>query len=37
VGHTLLSESFLPANNAVDPGETVTVALALSNLGNVPA
>ena len=36
VGHTLLSESFLPANNAVDPGETVTVALALSNLGNVP-
>ncbi|MBG89377.1 MAG: hypothetical protein CMO80_21120, partial [Verrucomicrobiales bacterium] len=34
-GWHLVSESFLPTNNAIDPGETVTVALGLRNLGNV--
>ena len=30
---TLVSESFLPANGAIDPGETVTVALGVQNNG----
>ena len=34
-GATLTAESFAPANGAVEPGETVTVQLRLSNLGNV--
>jgi subtilisin-like proprotein convertase family protein len=35
VGTSLVSESFLPANNAIDPGETVTVSLNLINDGPV--
>lgn len=31
---TVTSESQLPANGAIDPGETVTVNLALENVGN---
>ena len=34
-GDSLVSESFLPANGTVDPGETVTVSLALANTGSV--
>ena len=36
-GTTLLSESFTPANNSVDPLETVTMSFALRNIGNVHA
>lgn len=32
-GTTINSESCLPGNNAVDPGETVTVGFALQNVG----
>lgn len=32
---TIVSESFVPANNAVDPGETVTVALGLQNISGI--
>ncbi|MEP6819337.1 MAG: carboxypeptidase regulatory-like domain-containing protein [bacterium] len=32
---TLTSESCTPANNAIDPGEQVTVDLALTNIGGV--
>ena len=32
VSATLISESIAPANNAVDPGETVTVSFALQNI-----
>ena len=31
----LMAESFAPANGAIEPGETVTVQLALQNNGNV--
>ncbi len=31
---TLVSESFLPANGVIDPGETVTVSLGVVNMGN---
>ncbi len=34
-GSKLVSESFSPANGAIDPGETVTVELFLKNVGNV--
>jgi subtilisin-like proprotein convertase family protein len=34
-GATLVSESCLPTNGAIDPGETVTVNLALENTGGV--
>ena len=34
-GATLTSESFLPPNGAINPGETVTLALALTNAGVV--
>ncbi len=30
---TLVSESFLPANGAIDPGETVTIAFGVQNIG----
>ena len=33
-GTTLLAESFAPTNGVIDPGETVTVNLALQDLGN---
>ncbi|HEY3915230.1 MAG TPA: protease pro-enzyme activation domain-containing protein [Verrucomicrobiae bacterium] len=33
---TLLAESCLPTNNAIDPGETVTVNLALTNVFATP-
>jgi uncharacterized repeat protein (TIGR01451 family) len=33
VGATLVAEGCLPANGAIDPGETVTVSVALRNLG----
>jgi uncharacterized delta-60 repeat protein len=36
-GITLLAESFTPANNSVDPLETVTLNFALRNVGNVNA
>jgi uncharacterized repeat protein (TIGR01451 family) len=36
VGATLTSESFQPANGAVDPGETVGVQFQLQNVGNIP-
>jgi hypothetical protein len=32
---TLTAENFTPANNAPDPQETVTVSLALKNIGNL--
>jgi hypothetical protein len=32
---TLIAENFTPPNNAPDPGETVTVSLALKNVGTV--
>ncbi len=32
---SLISESFLPANGAIDPGETVTVAFGVQNVGGV--
>ena len=35
-GAVLIYESFTPPNHAVDPGETVTVALALTNSGQLP-
>lgn len=35
-GARLISESFLPFNGAIDPGETVTVAFALQNEGTAP-
>jgi uncharacterized repeat protein (TIGR01451 family) len=35
-GATLTAESFVPANGAIEPGETVTVQLRLANAGNVP-
>ena len=31
----LVSESFLPANGAIDPGETVTIALGVQNVGGI--
>jgi uncharacterized repeat protein (TIGR01451 family) len=34
VGATLTGESFSPANAAVDPGETVTLSLTLTNAGS---
>ncbi len=34
-GATLVSESFTPANGAIENGETVTVSLRLRNAGNV--
>ncbi len=34
---TVLGESCLPTNGAIDPGETVTVSLALRNVGNAEA
>src|SRR5207244_2338899 len=34
-GAALLSESFSPANGAIDPGETVTVSFALQNIGSL--
>lgn len=34
-GVSLVSESCSPANGAVDPGETVTVAFALKNVGGI--
>lgn len=36
-GVTLTAEGFAPTNNAVDPLETVTMLLALRNVGNVNA
>jgi len=36
-GSILLEEEFLPPNGTVDPGETVTVSLALANVGVVNA
>jgi subtilisin-like proprotein convertase family protein len=33
---SFVSEGFLPANGIADPGETVSVALALSNVGSAP-
>jgi uncharacterized repeat protein (TIGR01451 family) len=36
-GVTLVSESFSPANGAIDPGETVTVSFALANNGAINA
>ena len=35
VGASLVAESCSPANNAIDPGETVTVSFALTNRGIV--
>ena len=35
-GYTLLTESLLPANQAIDPNEQVTVSFSLRNLINVP-
>lgn len=35
-GATLVVESVSPANGAVEPGETVTAALRLRNVGNIP-
>jgi subtilisin-like proprotein convertase family protein len=35
-GVTLTAESFQPANGALDPGEMVTVDLALRNVGSAP-
>ena len=35
-GTSLAFEGCLPANGAIDPGETVTVNFALSNLGAIP-
>lgn len=35
VSATLASESLAPANNAIDPGEEVTVNLAVKNVGNL--
>ncbi|MBI3191987.1 MAG: DUF11 domain-containing protein, partial [Pedosphaera parvula] len=32
---TVTAESIMPANGAIDPGETVTLSLNLQNLGNV--
>ena len=32
---TLINESCVPANGVVDPGETVTVAFPVSNVGNI--
>lgn len=37
VAAALLAESQTPANSAIDPGETVTLNLALRNIGNLPA
>ncbi|MDB6034285.1 MAG: hypothetical protein JWM16_4623 [Verrucomicrobiales bacterium] len=34
-GSAIVSESFIPANGVVDAGETVTINLALRNVGNV--
>jgi uncharacterized repeat protein (TIGR01451 family) len=36
-GATLLAESYQPANGTVEPGETVTVSLALQNEGELTA
>jgi uncharacterized repeat protein (TIGR01451 family) len=36
-GSALIAESFLPTNNIIEPGETVTVLLALRNAGIVNA
>jgi len=33
----VVSESCWPTNGAIDPGETVTVNFALTNVGNIPA
>jgi hypothetical protein len=35
-GATISSESFLPANGAIDPGENVSVNFTLANLGTQP-
>ncbi|MEQ1862852.1 MAG: CARDB domain-containing protein, partial [Chthoniobacteraceae bacterium] len=35
-GTAIISESFLPASGAIDPGETVTVAITLRNVGGAP-
>jgi hypothetical protein len=36
-GASLVAESCLPTNNAIDPGEMVTVSFTLTNRGNVSA
>ncbi|NBY65535.1 MAG: hemagglutinin, partial [Verrucomicrobia bacterium] len=36
-GTTLVAEGNSPTNNAIDPGETVTVAFGLQNVGNLNA
>jgi len=35
-GYTLVSESCVPANGVVDPGETVTISFCLQNTGTAP-
>ncbi|MBP6001815.1 MAG: hypothetical protein KA746_00140 [Pyrinomonadaceae bacterium] len=34
-GNAIVSENGIPANNAPDPGETLSVSLALQNIGNL--
>jgi uncharacterized repeat protein (TIGR01451 family) len=36
-GMSIVSEDCAPANNAIDPGETVAVSFALADLGTVPS
>ena len=36
-GRVLVAEGFVPHNGAIDPGESVTVALILKNVGNIPS
>src|SRR5207247_2145727 len=36
-GMTILAENCVPANGVVDPGETVTVSLALADTGTLPS
>jgi uncharacterized repeat protein (TIGR01451 family) len=36
-GATILTESQVPANRTIDPGETVTIALSLTNIGQLNA
>lgn len=36
-GYSLVTEGYVPTNNAVDPLESVTVNFSLRNIGNVPS